>query len=194
MNIINLLVGAKFLSLIKDGRYTSRLTKTDEAGSLKCSSEELDYVLKNRLDRSSCPNSISIGILCFLFVILYIGGSGMILDYCDLPTKPGVLVSLSLITVISIIVSTIPYSLGRGYSFGLTLVLSLYLFDILLTVIGIFFMVISSIELDNFQMQLILFPVQALLLYICHYLMNSENFSRVVLFFRIKRSVQEANK
>jgi len=134
MNIINLLVGAKFLSLIKDGRYTFRLTKTDEAGSLKCSSEELDYVLKNRLDRSSCPNFISIGILCFLFVILYIGGSGMILDYCDLPTKPGVLVSLSLITVISIIVSTIPYSLGRGYSFGLTLVLSLYLFSTIFTV------------------------------------------------------------
>jgi hypothetical protein len=189
-----MLVGAKFLSLIKEGKYTPRLTKTGEADSLKCSSKELDYVLKNPLDRSSCPNSIPIGILCFLFVILYIGGSGMILDYCDLPTKPGVLVSLSLITVISIIVSTIPYSLGRGYNFGLTLVLSLYLFDILLTLIGIFFMVISSIELDDFQMQLILFPVQVFLIYICHYLMNSEIFSRVVLFFRIKRYVQEANK
>lgn len=130
----------------------------------------------------------------FLFIILYIGGSEMILDFCNLPTKMSAVVSLSLIAVISIIISAIPYILGRGHVNGLSIMLLLYFLDISLTLIGIFLMVIKSIEFDTLQMQLILFPVQLLLIYFCHYLMNSEMFSRTVLFFQTKRIVLEVNK
>ncbi|KHS47071.1 hypothetical protein RN38_07120 [Hafnia paralvei] len=194
MNIIRLLVGVRFLSLIIEGKKTDRLIKANKATSLKCSSSELNGFYTNEWNRCFCPNPISIGILCFLFVILYIGGSGMILDFCNLPTKMSAVASLSLITVISIIISAIPYTLGRGHINGLSIMLSLYFLDISLTLIGIFLMVIKSIELDTLQMQLILFPVQLLLIYFCHYLMNSEMFSRAVLFFRTKRLVLEINK
>lgn len=194
MNIIRLLIGARFLSLIKEGKKNTRLINANKATSLKCSSSELNRFYTNEWNKCSCPNPISIGILCFLFIILYIGGSGMILDFCNLPTKMSAVVSLSLIAVISIIISAIPYPLGRGHVNGLSIMLLLYFLDISLTLIGIFLMVIKSIEFDTLQMQLILFPVQLLLIYFCHYLMNSEMFSRTVLFFQTKRIVLEVNK
>lgn len=191
---MKIIIGVKFISLFKMDKKATQLSKTKDVVSSEWSSSKLKGMITNEWHRRFRPNPISIGLLCVLFVVLYVCGCGMIFDYCNFPTKVNALVSLSFISAIAIIIPAIPYSLGRGHTFGLQIILLVYFLDILLTLTGFVLMVMKSVETALVIKQLILFPLQILLIYLCYSIMNSESFSRVVLFYQTQRLVQTANK
>lgn len=87
-----------------------------------------------------------------------------------------------------------PYTLGRGYASGLLLIYYFYLFNLLLTLIAFFLMVIKSAGLNEWMGQLDFLPLQLLIFYLCRYVMNSRSFYKKISFNRTTRMLAEAKK
>ncbi|MEG6448618.1 hypothetical protein, partial [Enterobacter cloacae] len=84
--------------------------------------------------------------------------------------------------------------LVRTFPSGLLLIHYFYLFDLLLTLIAFFLMVIKSAGLNEWMGQLDFLPLQLLIFYLCRYVMNSRSFYKTISFNRTTRMLVEAKK
>ncbi|PAN76311.1 hypothetical protein CIW68_07590 [Enterobacter cloacae] len=194
MNILTLLTGPRFQLLIKEGEQVDRLIKNSGEALLKQSSPEQENALNLQWYRHSLPNPFSVGIILILLVILLAWGWATLIFSFRLPIESSVILLFSITPFMCILLVLIPWGLGRGYVSGLLLILYFYLFDILLTLVVFFLMVIKSTELNEWMKQLNFFPLQLLVIYLCRYVMNSNSFYTIVSFFRTTRLLVEAKK
>ncbi|ASQ19577.1 hypothetical protein BJM06_03823 [Enterobacter cloacae] len=194
MNILTLLTGPRFQLLIKEVEQVDRLIKNSGEALLKQSSPEQGNALNLQWYRHSLPNPFSVGIILILLVILLAWGWATLIFSFRLPIESSVILLFSITPFMCVLLVLIPWGLGRGYVSGLLLILYFYLFDILLTLVVFFLMVIKSTELNEWMKQLNFFPLQLLVIYLCRHVMNSNSFYTIVSFFRTTRLLVEAKK
>lgn len=172
MNILTLLTGPRFQLLIKEGEQVDRLIKNSGEALLKQSSPEQENALNLQWYQHSLPNAFSVGIILILLIILLAWGWATLISSFRLPIESSVILLFSITPFMCILLVLIPWGLGRGYVSGLFLTLYFYLFDILLTLVVFFLMVIKSTELNEWMKQLNFFPLQLLVIYlfmpVCH--------------------------
>lgn len=194
MNITRVLLGTQFLRLIDEGKQTDCLIKDGGAELLKQSTPEQENALNLQWLRLSRPNPFSIGIIVMLLAASTPWGWTSIIYYFNLPVEVSSVLCLSIIPFAGIYVAFIPYGLGRGYISGLLFIRYFYLFNISLSLVGVFLILIQPVEFYQLMKQLNTFSFQLLILYLCRYTINSKSFYRIISFLRTLRLILEAKK
>ncbi|PAN76312.1 hypothetical protein CIW68_07595 [Enterobacter cloacae] len=194
MNIKKLLTGSRFQLLIQEGKQVERLIKNSGEALLKQSSPKQENALNLQWYWHSLPNPFPVGIILVLLVMLLVWGWSTIIYYFDLSVPTGAILCLSILPFMGVYLAFMPYTLGRGYASGLLLIHYFYLFDLLLTLIAFFLMVIKSAGLNEWMGQLDFLPLQLLIFYLCRYVMNSRSFYKTISFNRTTRMLVEAKK
>ncbi|EAS1757696.1 hypothetical protein OY11_07185 [Salmonella enterica] len=120
-----------------------------------------------------------------LFLMLYVSGIGMLLQFYDISTELGMILSFSLMVIMSLFIGAIPVTIGRGNVVSLFIILGIYIVDVLLNVLGISCMTVQTLINNDWQ-QLNLVPFQIIICFLCRYIMNSDLFSKMILFYRIR--------
>ncbi|EGT0638483.1 hypothetical protein JAF85_003441 [Citrobacter werkmanii] len=194
MNITRVLLGTQFLRLIDEGKQTDCLIKDGGAALLKQSTPEQENALNLQWLRLSRPNPFSIGIIVMLLAASTPWGWTSIIYHFNLPVEVSSILCLSIIPFAGIYVAFIPYGLGRGYTSGLIFIRYFYLFNISLSLAGIFSILIQNSEFYQLMRELNTFFLQLFVLYLCRYTINSNSFYRIISFLRTLRLILEAKK
>ncbi|WP_154050584.1 hypothetical protein [Citrobacter werkmanii] len=194
MNITRVLLGTQFLRLIDEGKQTDCLIKDGGAALLKQSTPEQENALNLQWLRLSRPNPFSIGIIVMLLAASTPWGWTSIIYHFNLPVEVSSILCLSIIPFAGIYVAFIPYGLGRGYTSGLIFIRYFYLFNISLSLAGIFSILIKNSEFYQLMRELNTFFLQLFVLYLCRYTINSNSFYRIISFLRTLRLILEAKK
>ncbi|CAM6859733.1 hypothetical protein CIPOMM044M_08500 [Citrobacter portucalensis] len=194
MNIMRVLLGTQFLRLIDEGKQTDYLIKNGGAALLKQSTPAQENALNLQWLRLSRPNPFSIGIIVMLLAASTPWGWTSIIYYFNLPIEVSSILCLSIIPFAGIYAAFIPYGLGRGYTSGLIFIRYFYLFNILLSLIGIFLIALQSSGFYQLMRELNTFFLQLFFLCLCRYIINSNSFYRIISFLRTLRLILEAKK
>ncbi|EDP9826606.1 hypothetical protein ABWR82_003712 [Salmonella enterica subsp. enterica] len=183
MRIIKFIAGSNFLSLLNGGIVPRRTGNKDIRTNRSLT--ELDDSVSNAWFKCIFPGVLCMLFMLILFLILYVSGTGMILQFYDVSTESGAVLSFSFIVVMSLFIGAIPVTIGRGNIISLFLILGIYIVDVLLTIIGISCMTIQALTYHDWR-QLNLMPFQIIICFLCRYIMNSGSFFRMILFYHEK--------
>lgn len=194
MNIMNLLLGEKFISLYTSGKIASRLINKDSPHLLQQSFPELKNSYSSPLFMQEIPNLLSTGVLSVLFLIIYVFGAGGILTNFNL--TPPVYVSLFFgpVIIISAVMTSMFWAIGRGYLWALSVILYLYLLGGGISLISFLITFASLSESKHIFNDIKYIPIQIIILYIIRNIINGESFSTAILYFRERRIAFESIK
>lgn len=194
MKITDLLVGEHFLALIAEGKKTRKIIKEGGDRLLQYSSPELENYYSRPAFMQAIPNPLSPAVLCVLFLITYVCGTGGILDYFELSPPIYVLLSFSPMVVMTVLIASIPWAIGRGYTWGLVVILYFYLLELFLTLISFFFISADFFDHSKGLKRFELVPVQLVVFFLTRSIMNGDALSRLVSYCRLRRIAQNAYK
>jgi len=193
MNLIKLLSGHRFELLKHEAEKIESSIKKSHC-SLTTSLASKERLPSSQWFRRSIPNPLPVGIVCLLLVAPLAWEGGTIIDYLSLPIETGAITLLSILPVTAIYIALIPFTLGKGFKIGLTLILYFHLFNTLLTLAGLVLMLLKSADNQEWMKALNFFPFQLLLIFLCKYTINSESFYRLILFTCNTRLIIERSK
>lgn len=194
MKIIEILVGKNFLRLIDDGNKVRESIKEGGDSLLQQSSPELERYFSQSTFLQGLPNPISPALLSVLFLILYVCGTGGILNFFQLSPPISALFALSPVPVIAVCIALMSWTIRRGSVWGVRIIFYFYLLDLFLTLISFLLPFSKLVEYSEWTKQLQLIPAQLVILYITRDIMNGDPLSKLVSYFRLKRVAQEACK
>lgn len=194
MNIMNLLLGENFISLYTSGKIADRLIKKGSPYLLQQSFPELKNSYTSPLFMQEIPNLLSTGVLSVLFLIIYVFGAGGILTNFNL--TPPVYVSLFFgpVIIISVVMASMFWAIGRGYLWALTVILYLYLLGVGISLISLLITFVCLSESKHIFNNIKYIPIQIITLYIIRNIINGESFSTAILYFRERRIAFESRK
>lgn len=194
MKIIEWLVGGDFLKLIAEGKKTREIIKVGGNRLLQNSSPELETYYTQPAFLQAIPNPLSQAVLCILFIITYVCGAGGVLDYFELSPPIYVLFFFSPMIVMAVFISSMPWAIGRGYLWGVNVILYLYVMGVIIMLLSFCFIYVgyfkNSINLKRLEFS----PVQVVIFYLTRVIINGDSLSRLVSYYRLKRIAREAYK
>lgn len=194
MNIMRILLGAQFLRLIYEGKETDHLIKNGGASSFKKSIPRKEVALNIEWLRGSRPNPISIGIIVMLLVASVAWEWTPLIYFFNFPTDIETILCLSIMPITGVYALFIPYGLGRGYTWGLKLIIYFYIFNIILTLISFLMITVQPTDFQKTMRKSIFFSLQLLFIFLSRYTINSDSFYRIITFLRTLRFNLAAQK
>ncbi|HDR2162651.1 TPA: hypothetical protein QCG56_004887 [Enterobacter cancerogenus] len=194
MNILKLLSGPRLHALVTAEKDAIHFIKKGGDALLSQSSPEQENTITPMWYRQSQPNSISFALIIPLLLTPLIWGWSTLIHYFELSTTSGAILSLSILPFFGIYLAFILLGLKGGFIRGLLLICYFYIFNVFLTLLTFSLLIIKAVELNEWIKQLDFFPVQITLLCLCHYLMNSNSFYKLMSFYRTTRLILEAKK
>lgn len=194
MEIIKALIGHSFLTLISECRENHEIIKEGGGRLFQKSTPILESYFSKPVFMQSIPNPISIGLLCLVFIIIYVCGIARILDQFDLSPPIYVSFFFPALTIVAIFLASIPFAIGRGKKWGVNATLTIYLLGLTITLISISLTLAGYFTVIDFGRKIKLIPIQIIAIYLARCIINGDSFHKLVSYFQTKRLVFEVCK
>lgn len=194
MKIIKAIIGHNFLTLISECRKNQDIIKEGGSRLLQKSTPTLESYFSKPVFMQSIPNPISVGLLCLVFIIIYVSGIAGILDQFDLSPPVYVSFFFSALTIVAIFLASIPFAIGRGKKWGVNATMTIYLLGLTITLTSISLTLAGYLTTIDFGSKIKLIPIQVITTYLARCIINSYSFHKLISYFQIKKLVLEAYK